>query len=127
MTVENNPSAGSVQPNSSRPDGAEQAQEAAQSDGAGSSETSSADESTPGDRVEISDAARAAQSEGGGDAALVERGRAALESSSLSAERLTELRENVENGRYTQPEVTQQVARGLGEDLGTAAPGEGEG
>lgn len=118
MTIENNPSAGSVQPNSSRPDGAEQAQQAAQSDGAESSETSSVEESGPEDRVEISDVARAAQSEVGGDAALIERGRAALESSSLSDGRLAELRANVESGRYTEPEVTEQIAEGLAEDFG---------
>jgi hypothetical protein len=117
MTVDNNPSAGSVQPNSSRPDGADQAQEAGQSDGVESSETSSVEESTPEDRVEISDAARAAQSEGG-DAALIERGRAALESSSLSEGRLAELRENVESGRYAEPDVTEQVAEGLAADFG---------
>lgn len=125
MTIQDNPSAGSVQPNSSRNDGPNKAQEAAQSDGVESNESNSTEKSTPSDRVEISDEARAAQSETGDNAALVERGRAELESSSsLSEDRLAELRENVESGQYTESDVTEQVAQGLAEDLRIASPGE---
>jgi anti-sigma28 factor (negative regulator of flagellin synthesis) len=123
MTVQNNPSTGPVQPNSARSDDADQAQEAAQADGAEGAESAAPDETTSGDRVEISDTAQAAQAEVGSDAALIESGRQELTSSSLSAERLSELREQVENGRYTEPDVTQQVAEGLAEDLGRAASG----
>ncbi|PSQ76552.1 MAG: hypothetical protein BRD30_11010 [Bacteroidetes bacterium QH_2_63_10] len=123
MTIQDNPSAGSVQPNGPRSDGPDQAQEAAQSDGVESSETSSTDEASRSDRVEISEEARAAQSELGDNAALIERGRAELKSSSLSEERLTELRENVENGRYTESDVTEQVAQGLADDLSRPTPG----
>ena len=125
MTIQDNPSAGSIQPNSSRNDGPDQAQDAAQSDGVESSETSSTDDTSPTDRVEISDEARKAQAETGDNAALVERGRAALESSrSLSDDRLAELRENVESGRYTEPDAIQQSAEGLAEDLGGVPPDE---
>lgn len=123
MTVQNNPSTGPVQPNSARSDDAGQAQEAAQTDGAEGAKSAAPDETTSGDRVEISDTAQAAQSEVGSDAALIESGRQELASSSLSAERLSELREQVENGRYTEPDVTQQVVEGLVEDLGRAASG----
>lgn len=123
MTIQDNPSAGSIPPNGPRNDGPDQAQEAAQSDGVESSETSSADESRSSDRVEISEEAREAQSELGDNAALVERGRAELQSSSLSEDRLAELRENVENGKYTEPEVTEQVAQGVADDLSRPTPG----
>lgn len=124
MTVQNNPSTGPVQPNSARPDDASQAQEANQAQGAEGEDTAATEETTPGDRVEISDAARAAQSEKSGDAALIDRARSELETSSLSADRLEELQERVESGRYTDPDVTQQVAENLADDLSRPSPGQ---
>lgn len=118
MTVQNNPSAGPVQPNSARSDEAEQARQASQADGAKGTDAPP-DEAAPGDRVEISDAARAAQSDAAGDAALVQRAREALSTSSLSADRLSELRANAESGRYTEPDAVQQAAEGLADDLGS--------
>ncbi|MFB6273797.1 MAG: hypothetical protein ABEL51_12965 [Salinibacter sp.] len=122
MTVQNNPSTGPIQPNSARSDEAGQAQEAGQTDGAESEGAAAANETSSSDRVEISDAARAAQSQAGDDAALVKRARQELgESSTLSADRLSELREQVDNGRFTEPDVTQQVAQRLANDLSSAA------
>lgn len=123
MTVQNNPSTGPVQPNSARSDDASQAQGAAQTDDTESAESGAPDETASSDRVEISDAARAAQSEAGGDSALIERGRRELASQSLSDARLTELQEQVESGRFTEPDVTQQVVEGLAGDL--SSPGSG--
>jgi hypothetical protein len=123
MTIQDNPSAGSVSPNSPRGDGPDQARDVSPSDEAQSSESNAGRDASASDRVEISDEARAAQSEIGDNAALIERGRAALESSSLSASRLSELRDNVESGRYLESDVTEQVAQGLAEDLSRPTPG----
>ena len=97
---------------------AEEAREAGPSTESGR-EASSTQSAAAGDRVEISDAARAAQSSG--DAALVERGRHALEASSLPEERLAELQQRVESGYYTEPEAHEQIAEGLAKDLGGSA------
>lgn len=125
MTIQN-PSTGPLQSSSPRSDETSQSQEAAQSSEAETDESAAAEETTSGDRVDISSAAQAAQAEVGGDAALIERGRKALETSSLSADRLAELRERVDSGRYTEPDVAEQVAEGLAEDFGGTQAGDVE-
>lgn len=117
MSIQN-PSTGPVHSNPARGEEANQAHEAAQTDEAQGEEAASTEETTPSDQVEISDAARAAHSEVGEDAALIERGRKALEESSLSEDRLAELQQRVEDGYYTQPEATQQIVEGLAQDVG---------
>lgn len=119
MTIQN-PSTGPARSNPMRSDEAGTTQDAAQSANAGN-QAPDAPEETAGDRVEISDAARSAQSESGEDAALVKRGREALQDSSLSSDRLAELQQRVENGFYSEPSSIQKVAEGLAEDIGGAA------
>lgn len=119
MTIQN-PSTGPLQPDSARNDDVGKAQQAASSEEASSEQSAETTDAAGTDQVEISDAARAAQERlSGEDVALVERGRQALnEESSLSEERLTELQEQVENGRFTEPDVTQEVASSLAELFG---------
>lgn len=119
MTIQN-PSTGPVQPNSARSDDVNEAQQAANAEEAPSEPPAETTDAAGTDQVEISDAARAAQERlSGEDVALVERGRQALnEESSLSAERRAELQEQVENGRFTEPDVTQEVASTLAELFG---------
>lgn len=118
MTIQN-PSTGPLQPNSARNDDVSEAQQAASSEDASSEQSAETTDAAGTDQVEISDAARAAQERlSGEDVALIERGRQALEESSLSEERRAELQEQVENGRFTEPDVTQQVASTLAEVLG---------
>jgi len=120
MTIQN-PSTGPAQPNPLRPDDAQSANEAAQSADAGADAPNQTEDTAAADRVEISDAARTAQSEAGGDAALVDRAREALQEPSLSPNRLEELQQRVENGAYSEPKAIQQVAEQLADDLvGTA-------
>ncbi|WP_103029084.1 hypothetical protein [Salinibacter altiplanensis] len=116
-----NPSTGPLQPDSARNENIGEAQQAANSEGAASEEAASETTDAAGtDQIEISDAARAAQERlSGEDAAFVERGRQALnEESSLSEERRAELQEQVENGRFTEPDVTGDVASSLAELFG---------
>lgn len=115
-----NPSTGPLHTNPARSDEASQAQEAASSEGK-ENEPAATEETSASDRVEISDAAREAHSDVGGDAALIERGQQALKESSLSDARLAELQRRVEDGYYTQSEVTQEIAEGLARDLGGSA------
>jgi hypothetical protein len=118
MTIQN-PSTGPVQPNSARNDDVSEAQQAANAEEAPSEPPAETTDAAGTDQVEISDAARAAQERlSGEDVALVERGRQALEESSLSAERRAELQEQVEGGRFTEPDVTQEVASTLAELFG---------
>ncbi|MEF8816895.1 MAG: hypothetical protein V5A20_02270 [Salinibacter sp.] len=119
MTIQN-PSTGPVQPNSARNDDVSEAQQAANTEGSTPEETGETTDAAGTDQVEISDAARAAQEQlSGEDVALVERGRQALtEEASLSEERRTELQEQVENGRFTEPDVTEEVASTLTELFG---------
>ena len=119
MTIQN-PSTGPVQPNSARNDDVSEAQRAANAEEASSEQSSETTDAAGTDQVEISDAARAAQERlSGEDVALVERGRQALnEEASLSEERRTELQEQVENGRFTEPDVTEDVAASLTELFG---------
>jgi len=118
MTIQN-PSTGPLQPNSARSDDVSEAQQAADAEEAPSEPPAETTDAAGTDQVEISDAARAAQERlSGEDVALVERGRQALNESSLSEERIGELREQVENGRFTEPDVTQQVASSLAELFG---------
>jgi anti-sigma28 factor (negative regulator of flagellin synthesis) len=119
MNVQN-PSTGPLQPNSARNDDVSEAQQAANPEEASSEQSTEATDAAGTDQVEISDAARAAQERlSGEDVALVERGRQALnEESSLSEERRAELQEQVENGRFTAPDVAQEAASALTELFG---------
>ena len=76
----------------------------------------------PGDRVELSDAARAAGAQpSAAQSPEVERARVALRAGSgLSPARLHELREQVRTGHYDQPEVAERVAEAAARDLGRA-------
>jgi anti-sigma28 factor (negative regulator of flagellin synthesis) len=121
MTIQN-PSTGPAQSGSIHSDGAQGAQEAASANETDdSSDAQKADASSSTDRVEISDAARSAQSAAAGDAALVERGRQVLQDSSLSADRLNELRQRVESGAYSDPSSIEKVAEKLAGALGGSA------
>lgn len=106
-----------------RSESAGNAEDLAQAESAG--EASSAATGDAGsDRVEISDAARSAQTGQPGDAHLVERGRQALgEASSLSPDRLAGLKQRVAEGHYTDPDTTRQVAERLAGDLARSREG----
>ena len=114
------PSTGPLQPDSARNENIGEAQQAADAEEASSEQSPETTDAAGTDQVEISDAARAAQERlSGEDVALVERGRQALsEEASLSEERRTELQEQVENGRFTEPDVTEEVASSLTELFG---------
>jgi len=111
-----NPSTGPARSNPLRSNEAERAPDAEPTTDA-SSDAAATDDTDTADQVEISDAAR---TEAASDAALIERSREALGATSLSAERLTELRQRVQEGYYSQPEVTEQVAERLADDIGGA-------
>ena len=106
-------------------DGAQEAQDASSAsetdDAPDAREADEASSTASTDRVEISDAARAAQVSAAGDAALVEQGRQVLQDSSLSADRLDELRQRVERGVYSEPSSVETVAEKLAGALGGTA------
>ena len=106
-----------------RSESAGNAEDLAQAERAG--EASSAVTGDAGsDRVEISDAARSAQTGPPGEAHLVERGRQALEeASSLSPDRLADLKQRVADGHYTDPGTARQVAEKLAGDLARSREG----
>ena len=84
--------------------------------------TPSSSQTPARDRVEISDAARAAQAQGQAEAQLIERGRSALrEATSLDAERLASLRQRAAEGYYRTPEAADQIAERLTSDLTSGA------
>jgi len=114
------PSTGPAHSNSTQNNEASQAQEIQRSEETVSGEESDAAEETSGptDRLEISDAARAAHEKlGGEDAAIVQRGRQALQEASLSEDRISELQEEVSSGTFTELQVTEEVAAELANDI----------
>lgn len=77
--------------------------------------------SEAGDRVEISEAARAAFSKGQQQVTGLAQARNALnELPGLSEERAAEIRTRLEEGYYTRPEVSAKLAERLAADLTSA-------
>ena len=71
-----------------------------------------------GDRVELSEAARARQAEAAARQAEVDAARRALDARpGLSDERVAELRERVADGYYDRPDVVEATADRLAGDL----------
>lgn len=70
-----------------------------------------------GDRVEISEAGRAAQTHNADRAREIEIGRSALHELAPSPERLDEIRERVQEGYYNEPSTIKDVAERLANDL----------
>ena len=70
------------------------------------------------DRLELSDAARAAYSKQQQQAADLAQAREALEAlPSLGGDRLAEIKARLESGYYTRPEVTAQIAERLTSEI----------
>ena len=109
--------AGSLRPDRMRSGSTEQAEQA----GARSQQAAeqSAGSKAADDRVEISDSARAAQTDGDKYAAeLPFAQRALAEIPPLSEARAQEIIKRVEEGYYTKPDNVRQIAEQLARDIG---------
>lgn len=107
-----------VGPDSTRPTGSRSVDKASQDEPKG--KKSSASSKVSADRVEISDAGRAAAAKLGGAGAM--------EAEDLTVERVEAIRARIDAGVYDAPEVQQEVARRILDsgDLGSTDPASDE-
>lgn len=121
---------GSNRPDARRTGASDEARPVDGSERAGRSTNARGADRVPGDRVEISEAARAAlaeRTEAGPTSLGAAREALRSQPSSLDASRKAELQQRVADGYYQQDAVVEQVAERLAADLGAGAPGEAEG
>ena len=100
-----------------RSDSAGKSNKAAETEKAAAQQNTGIQERGSEDRVEISDAGRAAQAQDVARAKDVAMGLKALHEVAPPEEQMSEIRQRVQDGYYTQPDTLREVAERLASDL----------